>query len=374
MNEVLIIAIIAILLVPISAFLLKKNFGNSIIVTIGFWVCVVVEFDCILFYYAGKLGVFHLIWAVPASTSFVVVVFEIIKKRVKQPLEETVLNLKEMSSGNLSVRIDEKLLSKNDELGILSKGIKDLIDKLYEILSEVQATSSDIASASFQLSSASQQISGSASEQATSFEELSSSMEEMAANIDQNKDNSRQTEQIALISAEGIREVVISSEKSFNSVKIITEKIDIINDIAFQTNILALNAAVEAARAGEHGRGFVVVANEVGKLAERSKEAANQIVSLAKETLKITEQAAKKLSSIVPEIEKTSTLVQEISSSSREQSISGEQINSTIQQLNYVSQENAASSEELAASAESLSTGAKQLNQLISYFRTSGDS
>jgi methyl-accepting chemotaxis protein len=355
---------------PLSAILLRKNFGKSILVTTGFWICVAMIFDCVLFYYVGKLGYVHLFWAVPISTLFIVIVFEILKKKIKKPLVASVMKLKEISLGNLNFKIDQKLLDQNDELGLLSNGINDLINNLDKVLGDIRLNSENIASASVNLDSASRQISETTNVQAASIEELSSSMEEMVSNVEQSKDNSQQTEKIAQLSAEGIREVASSSEKSLNSVRTITEKIEIINDIAFQTNILALNAAVEAARAGEQGKGFAVVAGEVRKLAERSNEAANQIFDLSKETLHLTEQAVIKLNSIVPEIEKTAKLVQEITASGLEQNNGAVQINLTIQQFNQVSQRNALSSEELATSAMDLANWAKRLKELIAYFKT----
>ena len=371
MNDILLVIIVALACVPLTVFVLRKHFGNSIMVSIGTFVSIMVLFDCVLFYCVGKWGVKHALWAVPSSGFLIFLIFELINKKIKKPLENSVLNIKQMSLGNLELTIDKDLLSKNDELGILTIGINDLIVKLNAILAEIQTTSSNIATASEQLNNASQEISSSANQQASSVEELSASMEEMASSIDQNTDHSKQTEQIALLSAQSIREVYTSSEKSLNAVKIITQKIGVINDIAFQTNILALNAAVEAARAGEQGRGFAVVAAEVRKLAERSKDAADQIVTLSQETLQLTEQSSVKLNAIVPEIEKTAKLIQEISRASQEQSNGAEQINSTIQQFNQVSQQNAASSEELAVSAEELASWAKQLEELITFFKTS---
>jgi methyl-accepting chemotaxis protein len=194
-------------------------------------------------------------------------------------------------------------------------------------------------------------------------------MEEMVSNIQQNSDNSNQTEKITMKTAEGVKNGSQTTLTAVSSMKQIAEKITIINDIAFQTNILALNAAVEAARASEHGRGFAVVAAEVRKLAERSKKAAEEIDALSKSGVGISEIAGKQLQDIVPEIEKTVKLVQEINLASKEQNLGAEQINSALQQLNQVTQQNASTSENVAANAQNLSAQAERLNNIITYFQ-----
>jgi len=285
--------------------------------------------------------------------------------RLVKPLKELQEVAQKVSQGDLDVKAN---IQQNDEIGVLGGAIDQMVEKLREIVESIKYGARNISSASEQVSSSSQQLSQGASEQASSAEEVSSSMEEMVSNIQQNSDNAQQTEKIAKEASEGIQEGNKAAQNSVTSMKDIAEKISIINDIAFQTNILALNAAVEAARAGEYGKGFAVVAEEVRKLAERSSEAASEIDEKSKYGVDISEKAGQKLEEIVPEIDKTSKLVQEITAASSEMNSGADQVNNAIQQLNNVTQQNASSSEELATSAEELSSQAEQLRQTIAFF------
>jgi methyl-accepting chemotaxis protein len=301
-------------------------------------------------------------------TVFISILFT---KDITGAINRSVSLAEKISEGDLTVSIDEESVNQKDEIGKLNKAFHNMICKLKEIVENIQLGSENIASASQQLSSSSQQISEGASEQASSVEEVSSSMEQMVSNIQQNNDNAQQTEQISKNATISMNEMNSIGKESFESIKTIAEKITIINDIAFQTNLLALNAAVEAARAGEHGKGFAVVAMEVRKLAERSKKAAEEIEGLSKNSLNITEESSKLLDELVPEIMKTSQLVQEIAAASIEQNSGADQINSSVQQLNVVTQQNAAFSEEMATSAEELSSQAESLQSTVAFFRLS---
>lgn len=247
------------------------------------------------------------------------------------------------------------------------KNITNLVTKLKELILFVQGASDNISAASTQMNSSSQQMSEGATEQAASAEEVSSSMEEIASIIQQNTENALQTEKIAVKVAEDIVEGNKAVNHTVQSMKEIADRISIIGDIARQTNLLALNAAVEAARAGDYGKGFAVVASEVRKLAERSQVAALEINNLSKTGVMVAEKSGKLLEEIVPEIQKTSRLVQEISLSSIEQNTGANEVNKAIQQLNQVIQQNAATSEEMAASSEELASQAEQLKEVISF-------
>jgi Methyl-accepting chemotaxis protein len=294
----------------------------------------------------------------------------VITRYFTRMLGEGVKLAKTYASGDLTHKIQEKNLSLDDEFGELNRALANMGEKLKSVVTDIYVGANQVAAAGLQINSTTQQISEGANEQASSVEEVSSSMEEMASNIQLNSDNTEQTEKIADITAREVKNLSDISNKSLESVRLISGKIGIINDIAFQTNILALNAAVEAARAGEHGRGFAVVAAEVRKLAENSRIAANEIMDLAKGSLSNTEAAVSQMIQLIPEIEKTSKLVQEIAASNRELNGGTNQVNSAIQQLNMVSQQNASAAEELASSAEELSSQAGHLRDIVSFFRT----
>jgi methyl-accepting chemotaxis protein len=274
-----------------------------------------------------------------------------------------------IAEGDLSQEIGHDYLSRKDEIGTLAQAMHNMMNKLKEVISSVITGSDNIASASQQMSSTAQEMSQGGTEQASSAEEVSSSMEEMAANIQQNTENARQTEIIAREAEAGILSGSSASTQAVGAMRDIAEKISIIGEISRQTNILALNAAVEAARAGEHGKGFAVVAAEVRKLAERSQVAAAEIDKLSKFGVRISEEAGTKLAAIVPEIQKTARLVQEIAAASIEQNSGADQVNSAIQQLNQITQQNAAASEEMATSSEELASQADQLLEMVSYFK-----
>lgn len=290
-------------------------------------------------------------------------------KDVKKPLDESISGLQELTKGNLNVKINKNILGRKNELGKLTQSIQELSSKLKDVIENISIAADEINSTGQQLSSSSLQLSDSSSEQASSLEEISSTMEQIVSSIQLNAENSKQTETIAINTNHSLEEGTKSTNIALDSMNEIAEKITIINDIAFQTNLLALNAAVEAARAGEQGKGFAVVAAEVRRLAERSRDAANEIIEVSQKGAEISEQARELMNKNLPEIKRTTDLIQEISAATMEQKTGSMQVNESVQQLNSITQQNAASAEELASSAEELTAKSKNLTELISFFK-----
>ncbi|NDV25272.1 methyl-accepting chemotaxis protein [Desulfovibrio sp. JC010] len=250
--------------------------------------------------------------------------------------------------------------------------MRDMAAQLTQVVSDVRSGAGNVASGSTELSASAEGLSQGATEQAASIEEVSASIEEMASNIKQNTLNAQTTEEIALKSSSDAQESGSAVSEAVTAMKNIAEKISIIEEIARQTNLLALNAAIEAARAGEHGKGFAVVAAEVRKLAERSGNAAGEISELSSSTVTVAEKAGDMLDNLVPNIQKTAELVQEISSASAEQNSGAEQISKAIAQLDSVIQQNASASEEMASTSEELSSQSAMLENTMAFFKVSG--
>ncbi|MBF0156903.1 MAG: methyl-accepting chemotaxis protein [Magnetococcales bacterium] len=273
---------------------------------------------------------------------------------------------RQLAQGDLTATVD---LDQKDEIGQLADALRGMVGKLREVVGDISQAAQQVSAGSGELSDTAQQLSQGSTEQAASIEETSSAMEEMGSGIQQNADNAKTTETIAAKAAKDAQEGGEAVNEAVGAMKEIAQKIGIVSEIARQTNLLALNAAIEAARAGEHGKGFAVVAAEVRKLAERSQTAAGEIGQLSASSVQVAERAGLTIARLVPDIQKTAELVQEIAAASNEQNAGVGQINTALQQLDQVIQQNAGASEEMAATAEELSSQADMLHSSVAFFK-----
>ncbi len=285
------------------------------------------------------------------------------------PLNDAMGVIARLADGDLSQTMESDC---KGHLLELKTSLNATVEKLAEVIGRVHHSTDILSSAAEEISATAQSLSQAASGQATSVEETSAAMEQMSASIEQNTENARITDGMAGKASCEASEGGQAVKDTVAAMKVIAEKIGIVDDIAYQTNLLALNAAIEAARAGEHGKGFAVVAAEVRKLAERSQVAAQEIGEVAKSSVSLAERAGYLLDQMVPSITKTSDLVQEITAASQEQTTGVGQISSAMNQLSEITQQNASASEELAATAEEMSGQAEQLQRLMQFFSLEG--
>ncbi len=290
----------------------------------------------------------------------------LIRIYIKNPIEESVEKLKEFAGGNLNVDIKDS--KSNNELGDLRKAIKELQYNFTKIVTQVQEGTKQLSDESGNLTNLAEQILNGATKSSSNNEELASSMLEISTSVDKNSNNAKLTNDISQKLSNSIEDVGSSTKEGVDSVLNIADKIAVINEIAAQTNILALNAAVEAARAGEHGKGFAVVAAEVRKLAERSKQAAEEIINVSKSTVEATENAASMLLNIIPEIKNSAKYTKDISETSADQTIRINEINRAVLDLNNINQNNSKISEQVSKSATSIDYLSSEFKAILNFF------
>ncbi|WP_051677039.1 methyl-accepting chemotaxis protein [Maridesulfovibrio frigidus] len=288
--------------------------------------------------------------------------------RISNSFSTFVSVFQKIAQGDLRITISEKDLAKGDEIGDMARAVKQMSENLTETITSISGATNEMSAGSEELSASSQSVAEGANAQAASIEEISSSMEEMTSSLRQNADNAKQTQGIAVQAATDAEAGGEAVAKTVEAMTEIAGKISVIENIARQTNLLALNAAIEAARAGEHGKGFAVVAAEVRKLAEHSGKAAAEISALSASSVNVANEAGNMLGRIIPDIQKTAELIEEISATTAEQNGGVEEINRSIQQLDDVIQSNASSSEEMAATSEQLAGQSEILRTAVGIF------
>jgi methyl-accepting chemotaxis protein len=269
-----------------------------------------------------------------------------------------------IAEGDLEIQVRQR-----SEKDALMRALGAMLARLRAVVSDVRASADSVAGGAQQMSTSSEVLRRGASEQAASVQAVSSSMEEMGANVKQSADNAAQTEKIALEVSGDAKNGSDAVSRTVDAMRQIAAKISFIEEFARQTNLLALNAAIEAARAGEHGKGFAVVATEVRMLAERSQKAAGEITQLSRAGVEIAETAGALLARIVLGVQKTATLVQDISAATREQDVGAAQVSTALEQLDQVIRTNAASAEQMSATSDQLAKQAEQLQSAIAFFQ-----
>ncbi len=291
---------------------------------------------------------------------------QLVRFTVAKPLEDVTIQTNAMADGDFTHRLDE---DRNDEVGIVKRTLNTMVNSVTDVIRTVSHATESVNTGSRELSEAAESLANGAASQASSIQEVAATMEEMTASINKNAENSNKTAEIARQAAVEAMQSGKALSQALEALTEIANKILVIDEIARQTNLLALNAAIEAARAGNHGKGFAVVASEVRKLAERSGEAAVEIMSISDASSSVANHAEKKLAALVPEIQKTAEFVEEIAAASREQGEGATQINTALQELDNVIQQNAAMAEQIAATTKELSDQSSQLTETTSFFK-----
>ncbi|NPA35757.1 MAG: methyl-accepting chemotaxis protein [Chlorobi bacterium] len=367
LKSILIIALVGL---PVGLLVLRVLFKRSVLFRIGMiWIIDILFIVATSKYSTAYPESYPLYLSLPIGITVTAICLYIVAKLIKEPLNNTIENVIKLSKGELDIDHKQLMLDRKDELGMLSQAVKNLNDILTGVVTNLQNGSEDIKDASSHLIRNAGRLSEGANEQASATEEVSATMEEMNSNIEQNTENARMGNKIVAGTKQRMELVKDASDKSLNANRKIAEKINIINDIAFQTNILALNAAVEASRAGDAGRGFSVVANEVKKLAERSKKSADEINILSRNSVELSEQTEHLFDELSSDLEKTVQVMDEITAASIEQKDGAAEINSAMIGLNQVTTETAAAAEKLNSNAESLTVLSKKLQDMIKFFK-----
>ncbi len=289
----------------------------------------------------------------------------LVTQSIQRPLMQVWRLSGQVAKGDLSENVE---VYGKDELSQMMQSFHEMIDKLRETIQNIRQSANELVAASGELANASGNMSSGASEQAAAAEQVSASVEQMFASIMQNLENSRMTEEIALRASKTIGKGKEAMDLTIHAMQEIAQNITIINSIVYKTDLLSINATVEAARAGDSGKGFAAVASEVRKLAELSRSAADKIEKLVSENTRQAITSGEVLSNIVPDVNKTADLVQEITSSSNEQHTNATQINSSVMQLSQLAQNYSALSEELASSSEEVAAQAMNLKAAVSFF------
>ncbi len=278
--------------------------------------------------------------------------------------------LNRMSRGEVP---QTELVDTGDEIGQMSMSLNNVVNALRNIVAEIKDSAMFLSKYSKTLTKQSKIISNGAGEQASYVQEINQSIEKIVSSLGMNAENSRLAEDLVLNFASSIQNNSANVTKTFDALNKISEKVNDVNDIAFQTNILSLNAAIEAARAGEQGKGFGIVAQEVGKLAERSKSHANEIETLSGLSIKIARTTDEVSNGLIPQINKTQKLIGSITGAINDLSSDVNVIHKTAVNLNGIALQNSNFSGDMSKNSKELESKVEKLMQSVSFFKISDD-
>ena len=356
---------------PLGIFVIRLFFKNSILFKItALWLFSLLFLAVSTRISAGRPDLYPYYISLPMMIVVLFVIAFTAYRLIRMPLKKAIDNLHKVSAGDLTVKVDTKMMNRKDEMGIIARSIDHLCHNFEEIILGIHQSFNLLSTMGQQIKQASSDLAQSAALQAGNLQEISTSMEEMVEIIQNNTENTDQTRKITLETNVRLKQGSNAAINALGYLEEITERIRIINDIVYQTNILALNAGVEAARAGEYGRGFSVVAREVRNLSSQSKDAAVKIDEISRASSRHSGEAIQLLTEIVPDMEKSASLVDQVYRATSEQNAGVSQISNAIQELNDSTQINATHAEEMSNSAFSLTDEAERLKKLISFFKT----
>ncbi len=345
----------------LSAFLPVKDEAGNVHAIVG------ADYDISLVKSLRMKALFTFIFIVIFVLMIAVLIVVTLNKIILKPLLQIISGITDMTENSditLTFNVDSR-----DEIGSLAENLNRFTKKINITLHDIIDTAAKLASSASELTASSANFSDGAQNQAANVEEIATSLEQIGSAVSQNAENSQVTSDLSQKNAGQAEEGSRAVGDTIDAMKLIADKIGLVEDIAYQTNLLALNAAIEAARAGDHGKGFAVVAGEVRKLAERSQVAAKEISEHASVSVEKANKTGKIFEEIFPNIMKVADLIQEIATSSEQQDQGITQISSGVDQLSHVAQSNASSAEELASMARILSEHAEGLISGVSEYK-----
>ncbi len=368
MNELIVFLSVATLMLPAAYFVLRKIFNKSTILTISLYNLILVYFGSISCYLLGVYGFKVMAWTLPLIIGLALFIYVFINRKIHKPLITALGLLNEISEGKLNIKNVRDLELGHGEIGMLIQSVQKLTFIQKQLIKEVKRSSKQLTTSSNYLNEKTSELTNGSYIQAASCEELSASIEQIASMVGENAFNAEKTKVLTDQNLDNINALFSLSEQITVSVKGISERAKVINEIVVQTNILALNAAVEAARAGDVGKGFSVVAKEIRNLAERCRNAADMINGFSENSMNLVKQSSKLFDNMLPNIQVSANMVSEISAASIEQKVGIEQINNSIHDLNSITQDNASKSEGMSGIASNLLGLSNDLMASLNFF------